>query len=133
MAKSSRIRITVPPMACLDVSPDTVFTATPSLFSLDDRVGVSWTRIVVSEVLESAAGVSSNETILDKNFRPISQQSAGIPVNSNLTIHVGNNVCLETFGLKARLTGDLKVAQDKQGLGLNRQINIPDGCFRTCG
>ena len=29
---------------------------------------------------------------------------------------LGNNVRLEAFGLKARLTGDLKVAQDKQGL-----------------
>ncbi|MCQ7044145.1 translocation/assembly module TamB domain-containing protein, partial [Escherichia coli] len=50
-----------------------------------------------------------------------------------LTIHVGNNVRLEAFGLKARLTGDLKVAQDKQGLGLNGQINIPDGRFHAYG
>jgi translocation and assembly module TamB len=35
-------------------------------------------------------------------------------------------VRLDAFGLKARLTGDLKVAQDKQGLGLNGQINIPE-------
>ena len=71
--------------------------------------------------------------MLDKNLKPINQQSAGIPINSNLTIHVGNNVRLEAFGLKARLTGDLKVAQDKQGLGLNGQINIPDGRFHAYG
>jgi translocation and assembly module TamB len=70
---------------------------------------------VVNEVPESAVGVSSDEVMLDKNLKPINQQSAGIPINSNLTIHVGNNVRLEAFGLKARLTGDLKVAQDKQG------------------
>jgi hypothetical protein len=29
------VRITVPPMVRLDVSPDVVFTATPSLFTLD--------------------------------------------------------------------------------------------------
>ncbi|NYY79671.1 hypothetical protein DMH17_04225 [Raoultella planticola] len=37
----------------------------------------------------------------DKNLQPIKQQSAGIPINSNLTIHVGNNVRLSAFGLKA--------------------------------
>lgn len=40
---------------------------------------------------------------------------------------------LDAFGLKARLTGDLKVAQDKQGLGLNGQINIPEGRFHAYG
>ena len=132
-AKGSRVRITVPPMVRLDVSPDVVFTATPSLFSLDGKVDVPWARIVVNEVPESAVGVSSDEVMLDKNLKPINQQSAGIPINSNLTIHVGNNVRLEAFGLKARLTGDLKVAQDKQGLGLNGQINIPDGRFHAYG
>ncbi|STW80748.1 Family of uncharacterised function (DUF490) [Klebsiella michiganensis] len=127
------MRITVPPMVRLDVSPDVVFTATPSLFNLDGSVDVPWARIVVNEVPESAVGVSSDEVMLDKNLQPIKQQSAGIPINSNLTIHVGNNVRLDAFGLKARLTGDLKVAQDKQGLGLNGQINIPEGRFHAYG
>ncbi|WP_256739891.1 translocation/assembly module TamB domain-containing protein, partial [Cronobacter sakazakii] len=61
------------------------------------------------------------------------EQHASIPINSNLIVHVGNNVRIDAFGLKARLTGDLKVAQDKQGLGLNGQINIPEGRFHAYG
>jgi translocation and assembly module TamB len=132
-AKGSRVRITVPPMVRLDVSPDVVFTATPSLFTLDGNVDVPWARIVVHDVPESAVGVSSDEVMLDKDLKPVDPQTAGIPINSNLTIHVGNNVRLDAFGLKARLTGDLKVAQDKHGLGLNGQINIPDGRFHAYG
>ena len=132
-AKGSKVRITVPPMVRLDVSPDIVFEATPSLFTLDGNVDVPWARIVVHEVPESAVGVSSDEVMLDDNLKPINQQSAGIPINSNLTVHVGNNVRLNAFGLKARLTGDLKVAQDRQGLGLNGQINIPEGRFHAYG
>jgi len=132
-AKGSRVRVTVPPMVRLDVSPDVVFTATPSLFTLDGNVDVPWARIVVHDVPESAVGVSSDVVMLDKNLKPVQTQSAPIPINSNLTIHVGNDVRLEAFGLKARLTGDLKVAQDKQGLGLNGQINIPEGRFHAYG
>ncbi len=62
-----------------DVSPDVVFTATPSLFNLDGKVDVPWARIVVNEVPESAVGVSSDEVMLDKNLKPIKQQSASIP------------------------------------------------------
>ena len=132
-AKGSRVRITVPPMVRLDVSPDVVFNATPSLFTLDGSVDVPWARIVVHDVPESAVGVSSDEVMLNDQLQPENPKTASIPINSNLTIHVGNNVRLDAFGLKARLTGDLKVAQDKQGLGLNGQINIPEGRFHAYG
>ncbi|AIR64973.1 autotransporter assembly complex protein TamB [Cedecea neteri] len=132
-AKGSKVRITVPPMVRLDVSPDIEFVATPSLFTLNGNVDVPWARIVVHDVPDSAVGVSSDEVMLDKDLKPVSPKSAGIPINSNLTIHVGNNVRLDAFGLKARLTGDLKMVQDKQGLGLNGQINIPQGRFHAYG
>ncbi|WP_436857986.1 autotransporter assembly complex protein TamB [Citrobacter tructae] len=132
-AKGSKVRITVPPIVRLDVSPDVVFEATPNLFTLDGRVDVPWARIVVHELPESAVGVSSDEVILNDDLQPEKPQTAGIPINSNLIVHVGNNVRIDAFGLKARLTGDLKVAQDKQGLGLNGQINIPQGRFHAYG
>lgn len=132
-AKGSRVRITVPPMVRLDVSPDIVFTATPQLFTLDGSADVPWARIVVHELPESAVGVSSDEVMLKNDLQPEEPKTAAIPINSNLVVHVGNNVRLDAFGLKARLTGDLKVAQDKQGLGLNGQINIPEGRFHAYG
>lgn len=132
-AKGSRVRITVPPMVRLDVSPDVVFEATPSLFTLDGNVDVPWARIVVHDLPESAVGVSSDMVMLNNNLQPEKPQTAGIPINSNLNIHVGNNVRIDAFGLKASLTGDLKVVQDKQGLGLNGQINIPSGRFHAYG
>ncbi len=49
--------------------------------------------------------------MLNNNLQPEKPQSAAIPINSNLIVHVGNNVRMDAFGLKARLTGDLKVAQ----------------------
>jgi len=132
-AKGNKVRITVPPMVRLDVSPDIEFVATPSLFTLDGRVDIPWARIVVHDVPESSVGVSSDEVMLDKDLKPEKPQTAGIPINSNLIIHVGDNVRLDAFGLKARLNGDLKMVQDKQGLGLNGQINIPQGSFKAYG
>ncbi len=132
-ATGNKVRITVPPMVRLDVSPDVVFEASPSAFVLNGRVDIPWARILVKDLPESAVGVSSDEVMLDKNLQPVEKQSAGIPINSNLVIHVGDNVRIDAFGLKARLTGDLNVAQDKHGLGLNGQINIPQGRFHAYG
>ncbi len=132
-AKGEKIRVTVPPMVRMDVSPDLVFEATPAAFNLDGRVDVPWARITVQQVPESAVGVSSDEVMLDDNLKPIQPKTTAIPINSNLIIHVGDNVRLSAFGLNARLTGDLKVIQDKNGLGLNGQINIPTGRFHAYG
>jgi translocation and assembly module TamB len=53
-AKGDRVRVTVPPMVRLDVSPDLVFEATPQLFSLNGSVDIPWARITVQELPESA-------------------------------------------------------------------------------
>lgn len=132
-AQGSRVRITVPPMVRMDVSPDIVFEASPAAFSLNGRVDVPWARITVHDLPQSAVGVSSDEVMLDNDLKPVETKSASIPINSNLQIHLGNNVRMDAFGLKARLDGDLKVVQDKQGLGLNGQINIPEGRFTAYG
>ena len=132
-AKGDKLRITVPPMVRMDVSPDLVFDATPQVFNLNGKVDVPWARITVQEVPESAVGVSSDEVLLDDKLQPIAPPSNPIAINSNLRIHVGDDVRLSAFGLKAKLNGDLKVAQDKRGLGLNGQINIPSGRFHAYG
>lgn len=132
-AKGDRIRVTVPPMVRMDVSPDLVFEATPELLNLNGRVDIPWARITVQDVPPSAVGVSPDEVMLDKNLQPIAPKTTSIPINSNLVIHVGKDVRLNAFGLKAKLNGDLKLVQDRQGLGLNGQINIPEGRFHAYG
>jgi translocation and assembly module TamB len=132
-AKGDKLRVTVPPMIRIDVSPDLIFEATPQLFSLNGSVDIPWARITVQDLPESAVGVSSDEVMLDDQLKPIQPKTASIPINSNLMIHVGNDVRLDAFGLKARLKGDLKVVQDKNGLGLNGQIDIPSGRFHAYG
>ncbi|QTF10674.1 translocation/assembly module TamB [Brenneria izadpanahii] len=132
-AKGDKIRVTVPPMARLDVSPDIVFEATPQLFALNGSVNIPWARIVVNELPESAVGVSSDEVMLDANRQPLREASTSIPINSNLTIRIGDDVRLDAYGLRARLQGDLKMIQDERGLGINGQVNIPSGRFKAYG
>lgn len=131
--KGDRVRVTVPPMVRLDVSPDIVFEATPKMFALNGSVAIPWARITVQELPESAVSVSSDEVMLNNDRQPIKPATASIPINSNLNISIGPNVRLDAFGLKARLQGDLKMVQDEHGLGLNGQVNIPEGRFAAYG
>ncbi|MEQ2024190.1 translocation/assembly module TamB domain-containing protein [Xenorhabdus szentirmaii] len=132
-ANGDKLRVTVPPMVKVDVSPDLVLEASPNLLKLNGKVDIPWARITVQELPESAVGISSDEVMLDKNLHPIEKKKSPIVIQSNLNIRVGDDVRLSAFGLKARLTGSLKVMQDRQGLGLNGQIDIPEGRFHAYG
>ncbi|OTA17880.1 translocation and assembly module TamB [Xenorhabdus vietnamensis] len=132
-ANADKLRIIVPPMVKVDISPDLVLEAKPNLLKLDGNVNIPWARIKVQELPESAVGVSSDEVMLDKNLQPIEKKKPSILIQSNLNVHIGNDVHLDAFGLKAQLKGVLKVLQDKQGLGLNGQIDIPEGRFHAYG
>ncbi|MBI6549299.1 autotransporter assembly complex protein TamB [Xenorhabdus lircayensis] len=132
-ANGDKLRVTVPPMVKIDISPDLVLEATPNLLKLNGNVDIPWARITVQELPESAVGVSSDEVMLDKNLQPIGKKKSPILIQSNLNIHIGDDVRLSAFGLKAQLKGALKVLQDQQGLGLNGQIDIPEGRFHAYG
>ncbi|TKI08573.1 autotransporter assembly complex protein TamB [Martelella alba] len=132
-AQGSRVRITLPPMVRLDASPNITLEASPQMLTLNGNVDIPWARITVQELPPSAVAVSPDEVILDENLQPVSEPGTAMVINSNLKIHVGNDVRLDAFGLKARLGGDLNVVQDKEGLGLHGQINIPYGRFRAYG
>ena len=132
-ATGDKLRISLPPMIRINVEPDIVFEATPNLLSLNGNINIPWARITVQELPESAVGVSSDEVMLDANLHPIEKKGISIPILNNSQIKIGNDVRLDAFGLKARLTGILKVIQDKQRLGLNGQIDIPEGRFHAYG
>lgn len=132
-AKGDRIRVEMPPMVQLDVSPDIVFEATPALLKLTGAVSIPWARITVEELPESAVGVSSDEVILDNSLRPVSKESSSIPIASDVMINIGPNVSMDAFGLKAVLVGNLKMIQDNRGLGLHGEITLPSGSFRAYG
>lgn len=132
-ANGNKLRVALPPMVRIDVNPDLVFEARPNLLKLDGRIDIPWARIVVQDLPESAVSASSDEVMLDKNLQPIAPKETSIPIQSDLAINIGDDVTLDAFGLKARLTGALKVNQNKQGLGLNGQIDIPKGQFKAYG
>lgn len=102
--------------------------------TLDGKIDVPTAKIAVSTLPETAVGVSSDEVMLDRHMVPKVKKTASIPIDSHLTVHIGDKVWIDAFGLKARLTGDLKVTQNrKRGLGLNGQVNVEDGRFHAYG
>ena len=133
-ASGSDILITVPPYAKVTVSPDVSLAASSERVTLNGRIEVPAAQITVADLPATATGVSSDEVLLDRHMKPKVSKTATIPIDSNIVVHMGDQIFIDAFGLKAKLSGDLKVTQDaRRGLGLNGQVNVDDGRFHAYG
>ncbi len=132
-AKGKGLRINIPPMIRMDVSPDLLIEATTQTLSLNGSVHIPWARISVHDLPKDVVAVSTDEIILNDNLEPAVPKTSAISVNSNLVIQLGNDVQLNALGLHAKLHGNIKMVQGTHGLGLNGQIDIASGRFRAWG
>ncbi|WP_157989041.1 translocation/assembly module TamB domain-containing protein [Candidatus Erwinia haradaeae] len=126
-----RIRYTIPPILKIDIIPDLIFEATPKSLTLIGDIYIPWARFLLQTTPLTISKVSSDETLLDSDLKPIAPRSMTIPISSHLTLHVGNDVILKAFGLQGKLRGNLKITQDKHGLGLYGQMKILAGRFHA--
>lgn len=131
--QGEKVRVSFPPMVRLAISPQISLNATPNLLTIDGKVDIPWARITVHQLPDSVVNVSADEVMLDNKLQPVSSVKSAMMIQSNLLVHIGDNVKIDAFGLKAKLEGDLKVAQDHQALGLHGQVNIPTGRFHAYG
>lgn len=131
--KGSNLRVTLPPDIEFDLTTDVTCEASSDLIKLDGAISIPWAKVSVSKLPASAVDVSDDVVRLD---RPRAKKKAAgkpIPIESNLRIHIGDDVRVEAMGLKARLTGNLNVIQDNGKLGLTGQISVPSGSFKAYG
>lgn len=131
--KGSNLRVTLPPDIEFDLTTDVICEASSDLIKLDGAISIPWAKVSVSKLPASAVDVSDDVVRLD---RPRAKKKAAgkpIPIESNLRIHIGDDVRVEAMGLKARLTGNLNVIQDNGTLGLTGQISVPTGSFKAYG
>lgn len=139
LLQAENFKVDIPNMAKLKLSPNVEINASPTRLELNGEVHIPWARVEIESLPESAVSVSKDEVILDgKSERKLlkklpSKTKSGMEILSNLNIKVGDDVRLNAYGLKTRLSGLLNVKQDKGTLGLYGQIHLNKGQYASFG
>lgn len=132
-AKGVKMRMTMPPAVQFDLTTDVHCQASAEKIVLDGSIDVPWARVKVYELPASAVDVSDDTVRLDRPMAVAQDRSESIPVESNLFINIGDDVRIDGMGLKASINGKLHVVQVNNRMGLNGQINVPQGQFKAYG
>ena len=128
------LMIDMPPMVKAKVVPDLSLAMQPKLASVSGKISLPWGRVVVEELPKSAVSVSKDQIILDKHFKPVTEENRfPFDIETAVSIDIGNDFKLKAFGLQAGLTGHLNVSQKDKGPFVTGEINLIDGTYRSFG
>jgi translocation and assembly module TamB len=109
------------------LSPDVQVTLSPQGARIGGGIGVPEARIRPRKLPAGTITPSPDVVLVDR----AGAQKPPFPVEIDLRLKLGNNVTMDAFGVRGRLTGDLRVFQTpgKEVLG-DGQLAILDGVYR---
>ena len=124
------LKVSVPPMVALKISPDLTIEASPQAADITGKIGIPWGRITVNQLPKSAVRVSKDQVILKDNLQPlIKKKATPFDIKTNIYVHIGDDVKLSAFGLKAGLLGDLNIRQAGKGPMIYGEVNIAKNSY----
>ena len=132
--KGDALRLQIP-QARFDIAPDLLLTANPQQTRITGSVHVPAANINIDSLPDSAVELSDDLVLLDGQLQPLpAAQKQTLALQSDINVILGNRVRLSAFGLKTRLSGNLRVRQQaEQPLKVNGDVNLVDGTFRAYG
>ncbi|HEX5678409.1 MAG TPA: translocation/assembly module TamB domain-containing protein [Alcanivorax sp.] len=129
-ARGERLRIADRADAEVYVSPDLALKGDGESLNLTGTLNVPEADLQPRELPESAVTVSEDQVLVDAR----AEQAAPLPFAMGVTVTLGDQVRFEGFGLRATLTGELRVSQQPgQPVQLYGKLIITEGRYRAYG
>lgn len=122
------------PQAEIYLKPDLHLDAAPGRARLSGVVQIPRAAISVDSLPQNAVALSNDHILLDRRLQPVSDpKTARFALETDIRVQLGQRVRLEAFGLKSRLTGELRVQQQQFNPSVRGEVSLVDGTFRAYG
>lgn len=130
-----QININISPIIYAKVSPQIVCSITMEKINLNGDIRVSEANITMQDFSKNIVEISSEEIILDKQYKPIlnKYKNFSVLVLSNFNLYLGDNVNFHGLGLHAKLQGNLEMICNQSGFTLLGPVNIFSGYVEMYG
>ncbi|MGJ8523340.1 Translocation and assembly module subunit TamB [Carnimonas sp. R-84981] len=146
------------------IAPDIHVDATPARLAITGAVGIPWARIEVAQLPEFAQAPSTDEVVLTQQQAAQLDEArqrlapgqaagsedsakavwattqelskAGMALDLNVALRMGDDVRLAAYGLNTRLAGQVNIRENNQGAGALQMfgdISLEDGRFSSFG
>ncbi|MES1941632.1 hypothetical protein T5B8_15410 [Salinisphaera sp. T5B8] len=133
--RGERFQVVNIPDATAYVSPDLQVAVTPTRVDVRGRVNVPQAAITPRDLPASGVTtVSGDQVIVTDDESTPAAEAISRAIHADVQVVLGDKVRIEGFGLKANLTGDLRVVQQPGDVTTGTgEIQIVDGAYRAYG
>ncbi|MBU3069324.1 translocation/assembly module TamB [Aestuariicella sp. G3-2] len=122
-----RLPATIAPYAQLYISPDLELSLRNSAVNISGKVAIPAGEVIVKELEKEAVQLSPDAVIVGRE-KP--QDTVPLKVTARVRLDIGDQLHLNAFGLKGRLSGQLDVRENMTATGDLRLLN---GTFNRLG
>lgn len=130
--KGDGFRVANQPGFAVDISPEIEVRFANERINIDGRVAIPYARIETI-TFESAITPSGDVVVVD-DLSGAPTARASMPVHARVTVAAGDDVIINTYGLHARIGGQLQFVQEPgRPLAGNGQLNVEEGSFSIYG
>lgn len=113
------------------MSPDLRIGVTPQVVSIEGKVVIPQAYINLKEIPETSIDESSDAFVIGE--RKPGEQLSAVRIQPKVLIQLGDNVRLNAFGLRARLSGNVKITHNRRDILANGSLRVTDGKFQAYG
>lgn len=113
------------------ISPDITIGVTPKVVSIDGKILIPIATINLKDIPESSIDETSDAYIVGE--RKAGEQISAIKIHPNLVIELGDKININAFGLRARLSGAVKVTHNRRDILVNGGLKVSEGKYRAYG
>lgn len=115
------------------IAPDLTISVRPGDVEISGKLKIIAAAINIREIPEGATSPSSDVIILEEKMAA-EEKASTWKINSAIDVQLGDAVRLSAYGLRAQLTGDMKLVQKHdRPLELYGEIIIPEGMYKSYG
>lgn len=131
--KGDELKLQIP-NAQLYVKPDLQINAQPGRSRITGLVHIPRAAITVDSLPQNAVGLSSDHILLNRRLEPVTTaQTNPFAIETDIRVRLGQRVNLSAFGLKTRLSGELRVQQQQLNPSVRGEVTLQEGTFRAYG
>lgn len=125
--RGEQLPASVPPYANLYLSPDLSLSLRNDAVSISGKVAIPRGQVTVKELEKEAVQLSPDAVIVGQE-KP--KDTAPMKVTARVRLDIGDQLHLNAFGLKGRLSGQLDVRENMTATG---DLRLLDGSFNRLG
>lgn len=113
------------------MSPDLNISITPKLVSILGKVKIPQAYINIKEIPVSSIDETSDAYVVGEKKK--GENVSAIRLQPNVVVELGDKVRINAFDLRAKLSGSVKITNNKRDILANGSLRVTDGKYQAYG